>query len=575
MTSLESDKISEIPMSATLFDEDKKLNRESFITDELDLQLKSFVALAESYNDKLPEYRRRERENYLFLYDFYKKVFNERNKRSEKIETPQYWEIEKLAESQFPVPPYLVLCMDGRVLPPLVFGMTYGIGGSIRVPGGILHDFVRGENGELFLKNDSVYSESLDQAIDKSDVIAQVFDSHIGCAARNAEEESRGAHLDDAGVYRDVMFKKEMADATKKYVDSKDSHSKKVMTIQTSFDPHNGFLFMGLETDAALDFVRKNSTGDEPEFTGEIRHELVEQGKIISTEHLADELSDVFRKYGNFNMDWKGQFLDTAGNFWKSVAEMKAEVSSHIQEKLKTVYPELKQDNDLANKELEERTTLLLTSAFSGYMLNKLNSKPSHEHAEGEVEHAYEYGDHTENFIKVIEGGQPPYDTSAFVLFSLDHKNLVANIELAAQLIRKNRREGRVIDPFGYFKEAGKFEKAIVPVTVHELVRDQFPEDEWQRLSKINWDDLNETDWDTMSNDEFFTYLKTKEIFDHRMMENINNLRHRMMVVMDSDTPLGSHLVDQFKIALPVISGKNRRNYFIVPFFKAGHRQTS
>jgi hypothetical protein len=546
---------------------------ERFITPELEAQVDSFVDMAQGYNQRIPEYRRRDPENYSYLRDFYKKALSERNKRAEEVESSEYWDVEKLAESQFPIAPYLVLCMDGRVLPPLIFGMTYGIGGSIRVPGGILQEFDRGEDGKLFLRRNSVYSERLNQALGNADTIAQIFDSHIGCAARNAEEESRGAHLHgDAGLYRDVMFKKEMVDATQRYV-SERNNGKRVMSIQTSFNPHNGFLFMGLETEAALSAAEsKRKDGHEPEFTGAILHELAEQGKIISTEHLADELRELFKAHGDFTMDWKNRFVETAGNFWRSVAAMKDDARPVIEAKLKTIYPELDSEEESSQQELEERTVLILANAFSGYMLNKLGLTTEHMHEEGSQEHAYEYGDHHEEFIKIYEGGQPPYETSAFVIWSLDHKNLPANIELAAALVRKNRREGRVTDPFGYFKDPSTFEKAVVPLVVHEIVREPLEEAEWERLSKIDWSDLSEINWDNMSADEFSEYLLGKGITDYRIIKNINNLRERMAVIVDPDTPLGTHVVDQFKIALPTIIGKNRKNYFVVPFFKAGHK---
>jgi len=38
----------------------------------------------------------------------------------------------------------------------------------------------------------------------------------------------------------------------------------------------------------------------------------------------------------------------------------------------------------------------------------------------------------------------------------------------------------------------------------------------------------------------------------------------------DPDLPTASRLIEQYKIALPTISGQNRRNYFVIPFTKQG-----
>jgi hypothetical protein len=48
-----------------------------------------------------------------------------------------------------------------------------------------------------------------------------------------------------------------------------------------------------------------------------------------------------------------------------------------------------------------------------------------------------------------------------------------------------------------------------------------------------------------------------------------------MAALYDPNIPLASRLIDQFKVALPTIIGKNRKNYFVVPFVKLGYDDDS
>ncbi len=547
--------------------------QEAILTPELETQVDLLVQRYEGFNDLLPDHAKRRREDFLFARDFFKRVLTQRNRRSSEVETDRYRDVVKLASSQILVDTYFVFCMDGRVLPPLVFGASYGIAGSIRVPGGILQEFHRGADGKKFLKSDSTYANLLDAAFSKSDNIAQVFDSHIGCAARNTEEEEAGLHPQDAGLFSDVLYKKEMAEATQRFAQDTYKGQKGVLPIQTSFDPHNGFLYMGLETDEALVSAREKAAkhGQEPEYTVHVLRELVRSGIIISTKQLATDLRPIFKRYGNFDMNWKRQYVQTAEFFWTSINEMKDEVKPIIEARLKEIYPHLNNNSEQSAIELNERAMLLLANAFSGYMLNKGPRKDVNLDSEAEHDGGnYGYGDHMEEFIKIYEGGMPPYETSAFVLFSLDEENLPANTKLATSLVRKNRREGRVVDPFGHFKDRESFEKASVPVVVHEIVRETVSERAWDHLSKIDWSDLP-LEWEAFSSGQFMDYLAGKGIRNYEVIKNIDNLRKRMAVLYDSRNPLAHRFVRGELLVLPTIIGRNRRNYFVVPFVKLGY----
>lgn len=543
------------------------------LTPELSGQITAFVDGLQRFNDQLPEHARRKPENYKFLRGFVPEVVAERNHRAKETTTPEYQATVDLARSLFPMPNYNDFCMDGRVLPPLVFLETYGIGSSLRVPGGIINEFVWAENGEMILRKDSSFSKRVDSALLKFDTIAEVFDSHVGCAARNKEEEARGHHPHDSGLLKDVLHKKEMARATKKYTREKYGDSKEVITIQTSFDPHTGFMYMGLDSDKAIDFVTKTVAKDkEPEYTSDVLQELVDRELVISTKQLTEDpyMRKLLEEHGDFVMDWENNYADTASRSWNAIAKMKGEAEPIIMEKLKKVYPHLRSDKPDSKKELQERAMLALLNTFSGFMLNKDDLLAGAEDANYTFQaESYAFGTHKEALIKVYEGGHPPYPTSAFVL-DTDEKNLPSKIELAASLVRGNRKAGRVEDPTSSFANPDEFEKAVVPVMVHEIVREPIAEEEWNEMSKIDWSDLS-TDWNNMKDEDFNEYLVEKGVNNYQLMRNINNLRRRMAVLFDPDVPTSHHFTQQFKVAVPTIMSRDRQNRFLIPFVKLGY----
>lgn len=566
-----------IYMSEITRDGENHMLKEKLYPPTLERQVRRFIDDKKEINAKKPEHARRDERNYAYLEDFFEKLFTERNIRTYEVESEEYQAVRKLANQQFPVRPYWNLCMDGRVLSVLTNGASSGIGTSTRVPGAMHREFVRGENGQTFLREHSTFAELLDSGLKKSPTgaIAEIFDSHIHCAAREAEENQAGKHPHDHGLMADVLSKKEMAQATEKYVERKHGENKRVIPIQTSFDPSSGFMYMGLETDSAMALARgfAHAQADragiskdkiKPEFTAEVLQHLVQDGGIISTADMVkdEQIKQVFDQYGNFTIDWQHNYVESAQKFWQGIDNMREVLLPRIENAVRSLYPTA---DDI---ETEERAVLLLTNAFSGY----LHNKRSHEDADTSDNGTYGYGLHKEQFIKIYEGGQPPYDISAFVL-NPDLKDLPANIELAASLVRKNRLDGRVTDASGNFADNEEFREAVVPIVVQEIVREPLKEDEWQELAEIDWYDENHPfpkNWDRMTDNEFNDFLLEKGVHNLGVAKGINNLRRRMSILYDPDLPTANRINEQYKVALPTISGKNRRNYFIVPFTKQG-----
>jgi hypothetical protein len=523
-------------------------------------QVTAFITSLEKYNKK--RLSPQPAENYLFLRDFYLRFFYDRNQRADEVASETYTRVKDLANKQFVAPTLWNLCMDGRVLAILINGATSGVGSSIRVPGGILREFVRGKDGKLQLIPTSNYARLLERAFYRynASILYEVFDSHIACAARKAEELAHGYDALDDGLFADVLNKKEMADATSSFIEKKFGATKRVVTLQTSFNPHTGFLLMGLETKKAVSYAKNHGSV----YTSEVLGALVQQKLLLSAEKLSKEkaVAAVFQSH-LFDLDWREKYVQSADVFWHNIEKMRPLLLPIIVSKLEAIYPQLSNTKN-GKEELLERAALVLTNAYSGFLHNHHGKTFG-----GKAERDYPYGVHREEGVKVSEGGYPPYEISMFVVFSLDKKNLAANIELASALVRSNRREKRVLDRSGTFSDPVEFAKAPVPVIIQGIVRDEVSSEEWERVSRVDWSDLPEN-WDSMSAPDFYTYLQSKGQMSIAVANGINRLREKLSVLYDPDNPTSSHLIEHYKVALPVIVGKSRRNYFVVPFVKLG-----
>lgn len=563
--------------------------------ERLHQNVSSFVDSLEAYNQFLPIERQRPPEDYLFLRSFYSGFISDRNNRADGVSSPEYERIEDLAKNLLPLPTFWVLCMDGRVKQIHTNGATAGVGTSIRVPGGNLVEFVRSKNGQMVLTEDTNFANLIDSAFEDEDIIAEVFDSHVGCAAREGEEGATGKKPGDKGLYSDVLHKKEMADATRHYVRDKYNGDKRVVTVQTSFDPHSGFMYMGLESAPALyraqaeaqKNAQENSLSSHrvtPEFTDEILEALSNENKIISTRHLLHDetIQNIFEQY-KFDIDWQNDYLNSAGNFWDAISHMKSAIEPILEPKIKHVFPHTRNNNPHHILEIKERAMLLLTNAFNAYLHN-----PTHHISNGQShsteEHShYRYGEHEEQGIKISEGGHPPYDIAMFVINPGNLKTLAASVELASGIVRSNRdasvgTKPRITDWSGNYNSPAEFRMAPVPVVVQEIVRDQrLTEDDWEKLEKIDWSELIDPEteiaerWNTMSDAEFLSYLNDKELLSLPLVQGIMELRKKLAVLYDPNQPTSAHLIDQYKTALPIISDKSRRTRAIIPFIKLGH----
>lgn len=530
-------------------------------------QISHLLQLLESYNKKLPKDRQNQKDDYAFLKDFFIRFIDDQDTRSKEISSKAYQELEKVIGSNFSMTPLWILCIDGRVLTILMHGMS-APDNSLRVPAGSLRDFVRDTGGKLMLLKTSSFAELLKDAFLTQDYIAEIFDSHTGCAARRYEESTKGfTDLVDDGLYSDVLYKKEMALATEKYVDEQFHEKKTVVTVQTSFDTHTGFMYMGFETEYCLEYARKAADQDFPVFSFEVITALVEKKKLFSTEEFVNNpiVREQFEKY-EFQLNWKHAYLKSGQNFWSAVRTMKPILFPMITKVLVHVYPNLKKDS----REMELRAMLLLTNAFSGYLNNQTSSEAMYM---GPLDfHRYPYGVNMEECVKISEGGYSPYEISSASVYSGQAKNhLPSRVEYGSAQVRANRgrSEFPIVDRSKTFSDRDDFVRAPVPIIVQEIVHEEFDDAVWDRLSKIDWSDLP-TNWSILEDLEFLEYLEEKGIDESGILLAINNLRKTMCVLYNFERRTSTQMIEQHLVILPYVTDSKRYSRFVVPFVKLG-----
>lgn len=592
---------------------------ERFLPKPLQHQLDHVMHLFSEYNKKLPKELKKPERALNFVAHFYASFLTDRNRRAEEITENDRYEQEatERARKIVPIPTFFVLCMDGRVKPVHTNGFTADMAGAIRTPGGLLSEFVR-TDGKLKLQEDSNFAKRLLLASARSQYTAQVFDSHFFCAARTKEEAATGNHPADFGLRRDIIHKKEMFHAVNEFLD-KNGNGNKVVPIQTSFNPVTGYMYMGLETDHALEFSEKKAlekaqaTGMNPkeaaqyaEYSKDVVKELVQEGKVISTGQLIAEptIREAFER-NRFDIDRQHRYVESAVEFWTKMETLWAELLPTLKEKLIAVYPELGAQDERTQKELEERTLLLLSNAFNTYLHNDDHDEIAYldlDDSTYEEEQHYEYGVHNEAGVKISEGGHPPYDMVMFVIYSEDLENQPAWVELASGIVRTNRSASplpRVDDLSGNYKvfkdeekkvvnetEKIAFEKAPVCLVNQEIIRNVedpglpeedwviIPDTEWQRLERTDWSDMPKN-WESMTPEDFENYLvKRKRITHALIIEGIENLRQKMARLYEDNLDTASHLKDLYKTALPIVCDQNRRTHAIIPFLKVGREDS-
>ena len=560
----------------------------AYLPDRVSRQIDGFIDGWDKFNNLLPEARKQSEKAYKFLRHFYKSFVADRNKRAKEVNTPEYKQLLDQMSSHLPVMPFFIGCMDGRVKFIHEFGFSANIGGSIRVPGGSINDFVRGDDGQLSLDGESNFATNLDAALRRNkNSVAEVVDSHWGCAARKGEEEDSGhSTQEDGGLYSDVMDKREMVQAIRNYLSCRYGEAYangkiEVILPQTTFNPITGYMYAGLERDESLAYAREVAgKGKDPVYSKAVLKDLIASGKIISTGALLEDASygrmiNTVLKDNSFAADWKENYVQTAVNFWDGIGKIKGQLLPILKERLIKLYPQLEAEDQGATKELEERAMLLLCNLYNGYLHNSKHKEGTYLQIADDAyksQSTYAYDTHWEEGIKISEGGYPPYDIPMFVIFSGDEDSVPEAVKLAAKLVRGNRgrKDNPIKDRSGNYTSAEEFKQATVPIVMQEIIRANLDRAKWQALEDRNWSDMP-ANWNTMTDSEFSKYVLKGGELSGSLIEGLNSLRRKMAKIYESSDTRKS-LLEQKLMVMPVICGQDRETHAIIPFTKHGFK---
>ncbi len=499
-----------------------------------------------------------------FLGIFYTGLIEERNRRADEFNSPEVITARSTADQIMPLKTYGVTCMDSRVMRTIMFGLPLGHGGFLRIPSGKITE-ITPSNGEKFtLMPDKPFTQTLEEAFLKSDYIAKILDSHIGCAAQKRDQlDIWGKAPEDDGLFYDVIDKKYTADAIKRHVVRKHHIDKRVFPIQTSFDPHNGFLYMGLETPDAI--IAGKRAGNV--FTSEVREQLVNEGKILYTKQLAENptIKQFLEEHTIENFDWSSNYRNTMAAFWKNMEALsKSEAMEVIKQKVSGIFR-----GNIA--ELHERAMLLALNIYNAYHLNKSGSYP--------------YGEHEETVVVVSEGENGPYAKNpAFSVHSDSTKDLDNAVRLAASIVRDNRispkkdsdKSPRISDTTGEYPDAENFVSAPVPATLETIIRGDVGTNDWDMLNRImQLEEFVPNNWHTMNSDQFKNHIRKNIVsgMPLNFFDALDTLRKQMIEINDPTSSLNRLILEGQIEMLPVLVDNNREIRAIVPFIYKGYRE--
>lgn len=527
------------------------------LVDAVSFQLEKYFSVLRSINaDRL--YPRTDEERELKALTF---VFGgflaSRDERVFDLRSPEVQKAIAIKERLFPFGrPKLFLCVDGRVLAKLVAGLH---GNALRLPAGDSKEFVpRRLDGHLALPDGSMVADIIRDAYVKTDDLFEVLDSHVGCAARGLEEADRtGAERADKGLYEDVLRKKEMKRALVDFVERVYGDTKSMHVIQTSFDPHSGYCFIGL--DQCLEDERIKKDG----FTEKHLEALVREGTILSTHHLVEEenipeIHKAFTDY-SFDLDYERHYRMSTLRFWEAIEAMSPLVIGTIEHKLVPIY----QRYEKAEYRAERRQTalFLLANAFTAYLNNQ--------------KHGYLYGEHDESIIAVTLSEKGPFFLARS--FSVDPTNpaLSGSIKFTADLIRANRKADRMSFPEHEYARTlypslDEYAQSPVPAVFFERIA--ILHGDIQQVRKADWSDIATLPWMTMTEEEFALYLESKiPDITQTTARAISRLRSRATALYTPGLPATDALLEGRIVPLWVLAGPHRETLALFPFITAGY----
>lgn len=394
-------------------------------------------------------------------------------------------------------------CMDGRVRSETVLCLPNP---AFLRPAADIPDALPLQGGGLFLVEGD-FTRIVRDHVSRFGSVFEILDSHMGCAAKGREKEiSLGYAVPDGGLLDDVKRKRHIAKAIADFAEREygSEGKKKVSVLQTTFDVHSGFLFMGLEREEVLSDPRVIREG----FTEGVLKELAREDKILSTALFVEEGGALFELCRNlksqvgtihFEQDYAGSML----RFWRSLSTVSEEALVEIRDAVTQLFPE----EELENVFIREK--LLLSNALLGLLLDDGGS--------------YRYAEHQESVVVETDKARGPYGKAApFSVSPLGNGDMAiisSVLAFAASIIRGNRGKGsfpqeeRPIIESCFGGDTNALVKSPVPIFISERVNVQVSDSELEGVSRLEWEGSL---WADMSSEEWCDFLR-------RNIPNISN----------------------------------------------------
>jgi hypothetical protein len=448
------------------------------IRENLHAQIDSFLSVRErrltgqaGLEAEGPLNRQQEYLNYML-----KGILDERIARSAELQSPELQEAIEIALSMFPEMPSIIDCVDGRMPATIMFGLTLGMSRGIRRPAGNVPGFYYDHTqnpSKLTLDHDSDFAKLVRKQNGRRNKF-EMYGSHLACAAQNGEETAAGSKPADAGLYRNILLKRKKGEVIEEDL--------QIIPIQYSFDPQNGYLYMGLEKDEALriaeqngnSFVPKHDEGDR-EAHYKTLNMLVDTGVIISTQKLAEQFESEFVAH-EFDIDWAGKYKESALSFWRNMKSMESTVLPRIRDMVaQTFNKKMPEDDD----EIQMRAVALLSNSFNGWLQNRQGPYP--------------FDTHEEQCVVIDWKSKGPFKDYPALVIAPEQESIGASTFLAQSIVRANRagsheRTGVVDRSHVYDEHPDEYLTAPTVVIYKEEIKELRSDNPiWNTLREIDW----------------------------------------------------------------------------------------
>lgn len=483
-----------------------------------------------------------------------------RNSRAQDMQSVEAKQAMEIENSLYPLgTPKIMLCVDGRVIAKFVASSHSG---AIKTPAADSPEFLPDKDGQsLFLAEGNITRE-LRRLFLHTDTVSWILDSHLHCAARKTSIiESRGSVRDDDGLFEDVVRKRKIASALVDFVAREYGGAKRIDLMHVSFDPHSGYIFMGLEREEIMNDPRVIESG----FTEAVLEELALEGKILSTKEWALVKSVFGKRFAtvSFPVDYEKDYRSSTNRFWRHMKGFSKDLLVSSDKKVLGLYPSLEKDP----MAVRQRAVLLVASAFTGFLSNM-------------SENGYAYGEHDESIMAVTFGDRGPYDRMRSFTIDPGNPDISGVVRFVENLIRTNRTAGRMSDHekkalvAAYGKKSAEYVWSPVPAVFFEHLTTAVKAEVILQIQSADWSDLVRIDWMKMDTEDFYRYLDSKvpgipAVAAHR----IDILRRHASRTFAPGLPAVTDMLEGRVSPLWMLRGTDRRIIAIFPFLAAGYRE--